>query len=282
MYTCLNASITGWLPLAEWVHLAKRTGWQAVEVGIDEVAAIIKRDGIAAARTLFEESGVQPAVFGLPTDWRGDDAKFSDGLERLPAQAAAAAAIGCLRTATWVLPFVKDEPVEQYSRRIGERFRRIARILGEHGIRLGLEFIGPHHFLKEGAPFARAMDEMLQFESDFVGEPNMGLLLDSYHWYTTGGSPAQIAALRSEQIVHVHINDAKSLPVENLQDGDRLLHGEGVIDLPAFLAALNRCGYDGPVAPEPLGRKLAEEFGPEGAALKAREELDRLLEPTRT
>ena len=39
-------------------------------------------------------------------------------------------------------------------------------------------------------------------------------------------------------------------------DGERLLPGDGIIDLHNFLSALKAIGYAGPVAPEVLGSTL--------------------------
>ncbi len=93
-----------------------------------------------------------------------------------------------------------------------------------------------------------------------IGTGNLGLLLDSWHWYTTYGTTGQLKKLKSEQVVYVHINDAPSgIPVEEQIDNVRCLPGEtGVIDLVGFLRTLREIGYDGPVTPEPFSRKLKE------------------------
>ena len=41
-----------------------------------------------------------------------------------------------------------------------------------------------------------------------TGATNIGVILDSYHWYTAGGTVADIRALRAEDVVYVHVNDA--------------------------------------------------------------------------
>ncbi len=78
------------------------------------------------------------------------------------------------------------------------------------------------------------------------------MLLDSYHWYTNGLSTDDLLQLRAEDIVHVHINDAKDLPIAELLDHERLYPGEGVIDLAGFLESLRKIGYKGAVAQEVL------------------------------
>ena len=62
-----------------------------------------------------------------------------------------------------------------------------------------------------------------------------------------------------QQVVYVHINDAVAgVDVdEQLDDVRRLPGATGVIDLVGFLQALDRIGYDGPVAVEPFDVSLA-------------------------
>ncbi|WP_370622054.1 TIM barrel protein [Bacillus sp. JCM 19034] len=85
-----------------------------------------------------------------------------------------------------------------------------------------------------------------------IGEPNVGLLIDAYHCYTTGMKFEELNQIPIELIVHVHINDAKAIPVSEILDNDRLYPGEGVIDLVSFLKQLNAIGYKGAVTQEVL------------------------------
>ena len=59
-------------------------------------------------------------------------------------------------------------------------------------------------------------------------------------------------------------------------DFERLLPGEGVIDLTAFLGALRHIGYDGPVAVETFSKSLAA-LGPEEAARRTAEAVQTVL-----
>src|SRR6185369_16124190 len=84
---------------------------------------------------------------------------------------------------------------------------------------------------------------------------NVGLLLDVWHWYTSGGTVDELKALRNEQVVYVHVSDAPvGVPVDKQIDNKRCLPGAtGVIDIGGFLGALKQIGYDGPIVPEPFG-----------------------------
>ncbi len=150
-----------------------------------------------------------------------------------------------------------------------KRLIPVARILADHNISLGLEFIGPKHIRdSQKFPFVHTMGEMLKLGAE-IG-PNVGLLLDSYHWHTSGGTLDQLHALQPAQIVYVHLNDAiAGVPLEELIDGTRLLPGEsGVIDLKGFTKALWSIGYDGPVAVEPFKKEL-NDLATDGDRLRA-------------
>src|SRR5260370_41986165 len=91
-----------------------------------------------------------------------------------------------------------------------------------------------------------------------VNKPNLGFVLDSWHWYTAGEKEADLLTLSNQQIVSVDLNDAPAgVPVDEQIDNKRELPlATGVIDVSAFLNALARLGYDGPVRAEPFNAAL--------------------------
>ena len=220
---------------------------------------MIDQHGAAHVNGLFTTAGVRPAAWAHGIQWQRDESDWQAGVQALPRMAAAAAAIGCPRTFQVLAPRSDDRPFDDYWRFCVERLQPIAAILAEHGCSLGLEFIGPAT-LRAGKqyPFIHTATGALEFAAA-VG-PNVGLLLDCYHWYTSHGTLDELRAIRAEQIVHVHINDAPAgIPVDERQDLVRDLPGEtGVIDIAGFLSAVRDMGYDGPVTPEPFKRELQD------------------------
>ena len=147
-----------------------------------------------------------------------------------------------------------------------KRFQAAAEILARSSVRLGLEFLGPLHIRKMlPYEFIWRMGEMVEFAA--ACGPNVGVLLDSWHWHHAGATLADILAAGRERIVHVHVNDARRQPPEEVRDGDRLMPGEGVIDLAGFFRALQKAGYPDAVAVEVLGRGLKQIPPEEGARL---------------
>jgi sugar phosphate isomerase/epimerase len=239
--------------LQDAIHIAKSAGFEGLEVNILEIADLIDSQHAESVNRMFSEAGIKPAGWGMPVDWRGEEAKWREGLRQLPRYAKASAAIGCHRTMTWVMPCSKDRPFDENRKFHIERFKPISEILGEHGIHFGLEFIGPKT-LRESQkyPFIYKMADMLAMGAE-IGS-NIGLLLDCWHWYTSGGTVDELRALKPEQVVYVHVNDAPHKPVEEQIDNQRALPGAtGEIDIAGFLQALKHVNYDGPIVPEPFG-----------------------------
>ena len=62
-------------------------------------------------------------------------------------------------------------------------------------------------------------------------------------------------------------SDAPNLPPEEIRDNERLMPGEGVIDLQGALKALQTIGYQDALSVEVFGRHLKEMAPEEGAKL---------------
>jgi sugar phosphate isomerase/epimerase len=240
--------------LAEAIDTARKAGFEGLEFNAEEVANLIDQHGAIHVKKMFSDAGIRPAGFGLSVEWRKDEGTWTSGLEKLPRQAAAAAVIGSDRCFTWVMPCSNDRAMDENIKFHIQRFKPIAEALHAHGIRLGLEFIGPKT-LRESQkfPFIHQMQPMLDLGRE-IG-PNCGLLLDGWHWHTSGATVEELRKLRPEQIVYVHVNDAPpGVPMDKFIDNQRALPGAtGVIDIRGFLTALREIGYDGPVVPEPFG-----------------------------
>ena len=259
-----GAGLGGSTDFLGMLDLASKHGFDGVDFGIGGARSAIETlGGLEAFQAHLAEKGVALAAFGLDIDWRKDDAAFEAGLEKLESQASLAGALRADRCCTWMLPATDHDPGE-WTKIVAGRFAKVADIFAPHGIRLGLEWVGPHHLRAGGAdatgknPWVETLPDALRL-IETIGRENVGLLVDSYHLYTTGATEADIAALTDAQIVHVHINDApKGVGPAGARDGERVLPGAGEIDLAAFLRGIRATGYTGFVAcevlaPKPLG-----------------------------
>ncbi len=262
MYISLNGTlVANRVEWPEFARLAAKVGFPGVDVALTPAM----QKGFPATRDLLAELHLKPAVVGLPTEFRKDDVTFRESLKQLEEAAQFSAAIGCPRMTTYIMPS-SVTPKAELRQSYKDRFRACADILARSHVRLGLEFISPIHLRKlYPNEFIWRMDEMLAFTKECG--PNVGLLLDSWHWHHAGAKPSDIAAAGKDRIVHVQVNDSADLPAEKIRDNERLMPGEGVIDLAGFFHALRDIGYEDAVSVEVFGRGLKDMLPEEGARM---------------
>lgn len=226
MYICLNrATAGGSLPLEQFVALAATVGFHGADVDL----SYAETSGIAALKDLYARHKLRFGTWGLPFDWRAESSKQAEGLKKLAAQAKIAAELRIDACATWLMPS-SDLPLMDNWKFHVDRLKPAAALLAQHGLRLGLEFIGPYHLRRKFKhEFLHTAGQMLEL-ADAIG-PNAGLLVNSFHCHTSGMRWEHLAQIPASRIVLVHLNDAPNLPCNEVEDGNRCLPGEGVIDL---------------------------------------------------
>jgi len=165
-----------------------------------------------------------------------------------------------------VMPPASQTPKEELRQTLKRRFEAVGTVLSKYKVRCGLEFLGPLQF-RQRAPheFIWRMSEMVDFAKECG--PSFGVVLDSWHWFHSGGTLDDIRKAGNSRIVLVHLSDAAKQPPEDVRDNQRLMAGEGVIDLVGFFRTLKEIGWEGSVSPEPLGRIPKEMSAEDGAKL---------------
>src|SRR5262245_8809527 len=180
------------ITLPQSIELARQTGFGGIDFNIREAAELAEKEGVGHVRRLFEQAGVRPGCWGLPVTWNKEEAPWQQDLAELPRLAALGVELGCLRTATWVPPNSVDRPYAENFQFHIDRFRPIAEILKAAGVRLGLEFIGPQTMRPaDKHAFIYSLEGMLEL-NEAIGTGNVGLLLDAWHLYTSGGTLADL------------------------------------------------------------------------------------------
>jgi sugar phosphate isomerase/epimerase len=156
-----------------------------------------------------------------------------------------AAAVGA-RTVTLVELQGIDVDVD----RAAAGFAHVCDIAAEHDLLVALEF-GPWG----GVPtLERALDVVRATD-----RPNASLLVDAWHFFRSGGTLADLAAVPKALIGDVQIDDGPLHAEPDLWDETthrRLVPGEGEFDLVGFLDTLTDVGYDGPLGVEVLSNEL--------------------------
>jgi 2-keto-myo-inositol isomerase len=135
-------------------------------------------------------------------------------------------------------------------------------------VRLALEFRG-------SAAFCSSLDTALSLVAQ-CGEPNVGVNLDVFHYYTGPSKFDDLSLLTRENLAFVQVCDLAGVPRELATDADRILPGEGDFRLGPIIQRLRTIGYDGYVSLEMLNPVLWRAPAAQLAELGMKA-LDRLL-----
>ncbi|MBN2475253.1 MAG: sugar phosphate isomerase/epimerase [Pirellulales bacterium] len=241
----------------EAIRLAARFGFESV----DPSGEFLARLSDAELDALLAEMKAKNLVWGaagLSVNFRGDDSQFKASMLRLPEVAQGLQRAGAGRVGTWLSPCHRSLTYLANFRQHARRLREVAKVLGDFGLRFGMEYVGPKtSWTAAQYPFIHTLAETKDLIAE-IGRDNVGVVLDSWHWYNARETETDLLTLTNRDVVACDLNDAPAnVPIDQQRDGVRDLPcATGVVDLKAFLGALVQIGYDGPVRAEPFSRSL--------------------------
>lgn len=257
--------------LATDVRAAAAAGFDYVEIWAAKLREFLKTRSASDLKKLFAESGVKPlsinSIDHVTLRDAPDYAKIRTECEEL---AAIAEAIGCSYIV--VVPG-KFPPGGLSSYEVIEKsvsvLRELASIAERHSVALAFEFLGQKDCSVQTLELA---DEIVEK----VNRRNIGLVLDSFHFFTGGSTIKMIDELDAKRLFIFHINDAENLPQDQLTDAHRLLPGQGILPLKEIIGAFRRIGYDG-VASVEIFRPEYWERDPFELAREAKAAVEKVL-----
>ncbi len=272
MKLALNGATTMKADLVTDLRAAHAAGFDFLEIWAAKLRAFLKTNSAADLRKLFDESGLEPLsinsiehiTFRSPADYAGIKAQC-DELSSLAAVLRCPYIVvvpGRLPAQAPSLEEIIDESVRVLT--------DLSAIAAHHGVALAFEFLGQKDCSVQTLELA---DEIVKR----VGHPEVGLVIDSFHFYAGGSTIDMIESLAPESLFIFHINDAEDLPRDQLQDSHRLLPGLGILPLVEMLESFKRIGYDR-VASVEIFRPEYWELDPFELARDAKAATERVLE----
>lgn len=267
MKTCFN-TITAGLDkrLEDIIAACGQAGFDGMEIDLRAIDAAADRVSFADIRAMLSDLGMTPAsVMAFNLDPFDTD---KGSLDRFKRGAAAAKELGAPMLLTYCFAAIPEGmSTEQALEIAGER----ARIYGEAAgpIQIALEPIGRTKLM--GGPTA-ALDIAAR-----SGMPNVGIMMDSFHYYLSQVSDADILAIPPEKLLIVHVNDSEDRPIAELQDKHRVHVGDGILPLRHDLSLWRQLGYDSYLSIEIFNETYWTQ-PVETVVNDAKASLDRLLE----
>ena len=189
------------------------------------------------------ERGLSTLMVEVSDTWAtADERAVAEANEHIIDVTANAGAFSILAVARQ-LPSLRDAAI---------RLGTLCDLADDRGVAVSLEFL-PYGGLPDIASAARLMEA--------VDRENLGLCLDTWHWFRQPGGP-DVPALRSIPADRIHLlqlNDAPDRPGEDLFVETltaRLLPGEGAIDILGVLGVLDDMGVSPVVVSEVFSTSL--------------------------
>jgi 2-keto-myo-inositol isomerase len=271
MKLSFNGATTMKADLATDIRAAAAAGFDSVEIWAAKLRKFLQENSTSGLKTLFTESGIEPlSINSIEHITFRDDAAYAQIRAECEELSSIAEAIGCpyIVIVPGKLPPGGLSSYEVIEESVGV-LRELASIGERHGVALAFEFLGQKDCSVQTLELA---DEIIVK----VNRRNIGLVLDSFHFYTGGSTIKMIEALDPKRLFIFHINDAEDVPRQKLTDAYRLLPGLGILPLKEIIAALRRVGYDANASVE-IFRPEYWERDPFELAREAKAAVDRLL-----
>ena len=194
----------------------------------------------------------------LPVDFSQTETIFNQGLVILKDYCKVMNRIGSKGFCRWIMPTNNDLTYLKNFELHKRRLKECAKIIGDNGMKLGLEFVGPKTLMsRDQFSFIRTITELRELIAE-INEKNVGYQLDTFHLYCANHSVDDLKFLKKDDIVMCQVNDAVIGRSRDEQiDLERELPGKtGLIDTAQFLNFLNNIGYEGTVSAEPFNKEL--------------------------
>ena len=233
------------------IELAAKYGYESVQ----PFGPQLLKEGVSRYVEALKSNKLKWAAASLSASFRNESDHRPAVAEAKALQQAGVTRVGtAVSSRSDTLTYLEN--LKQTSRRL----RGAASVLEDHGLRLGLEYLGTKRlWTAQRHAFVHSMAECKELIAE-IGKSNVGFVLDSWHWWTARETADDILTLSNSDVVSADLNDAPSgIEREEQYDRQRALPATtGMIDVKAFLNALIKIGYDGPIRPEPFSQRLNE------------------------
>jgi 2-keto-myo-inositol isomerase len=271
MKLSFNGATTMKADLPTDIRAAAAAGFDYVEIWAAKLRKFLQENSTADLKALFAENGIKPlSINSIEHATLRDEAAYAQIKVECEELSSIAEAIGCpyIVVVPGKLPPGGLSSYEVIEESVGV-LRELASIGERHGVGLAFEFLGQTDCSVQTLELA---DEIVVK----VNRRNIGLVIDSFHFYTGGSTIKMIEALDPKRLFIFHINDSEDLPRQKLTDANRVLPGLGILPLKEIMAAFKTIGFDANASVE-IFRPEYWERDPFELARDAKAAVERLL-----
>ncbi len=235
----LNGATTLKADLTTDIAVAGKAGFDFVEIWAAKLIGYLDKGGLPSLRRDLKRAGVRPGTLNsVERIIFNDPSGHVRMLEDFTRFCGVAEAIDCETVLVVPSPRPKGASIGAIERESVRILRELSGIAKRYGVRLAYEFLGFSDCSVNTLAQCAAIIEK-------VNRPNVGLVLDTFHFFAGGSTLASIRGVDPRRIFIVHLNDVERAPRRKMHDALRLYPGKGIIPLQAILRNLKAIGYAG-------------------------------------
>lgn len=232
----------------EKIRIAAEVGYGAIELWNDELTAYVREGGsLEDVRKALGDRGLRvPTVINCKGWMDSEGEAHGRAMEEIRRRMEQAVSVG----AAYVVagPAAGKVDIDQAAERYGELLS-----LGRQlGVKPAMEFLG---FVEDINTVAKAWEIVTR-----AGDPEGTIVMDPFHIFRGGRGMEDAGLVPGERIAVCHFNDAPARPPHVEQaDKDRVLPGDGILDLRTLIGILTSGGYRGALSLELFNQALWEQ-----------------------
>lgn len=241
----LCASTIDAASLPERITAAARAGYDGIGLRPGHLArAHAEGATTAEIRSELAMNGLEVFEVGFLSDWWLPDGENTKSLAHEASLHSLKEAVGGRHM------MVIGGPLDQGIDVVADRFAGVCRRAAKHGLRVALEFL----------PWTdtRTVEDAWRIV-EAAGEPNGGVVVDTWHFFRGGSTFAQLERVPADRIPVIQLSDGPFRATgTELEDTFHLrrLPGDGEFDLRGLMATLTAMGVSAPVGMEVLSDEL--------------------------
>jgi 2-keto-myo-inositol isomerase len=255
---CISQACTLTSSFSDDVANFAEAGWPGVEVWLTKLEQYLEKHSVAETRRLLGDSGLSlPAASyqgGLLLS-QGEERKAHFDSLRRRLELCQGFGIATLLVAADFISHLDATALE----RAVVSLKQAAQWAAGFDVRLALEFRGK-------ASFCTSLETAVALVAE-CDEPNLGVCLDLFHYYTGPSKFEDLQLLPSHRLAFLQVCDLAGVPRELATDSDRIFPGDGDFQVAAILRHLRSHGYDGWVSLELFNPTLWQSPTPQVAEL---------------
>jgi len=238
MKPCLNHSTLAQADVETFLEASASAGFKGVELRIEKLRPYFAlNNSWARLRELLHERQLESVCFNSFEDFGSVPVTdLEPVLQRAKEFSVICKNTDCNLFVACPSSTPREMTKEAALKVTADRLERIAKVAAESSLKVGFEFVYGRSAAK--------LEDAIKVVSTVKSE-NVGLVVDTFHYYIGRSTLDEFKDFPLERLWVVHFNDAEPGPLETLTDERRLLPGSGVIKLHEFATWLKNRGWNG-------------------------------------